>query len=286
VSNSISAEKSFYQSRYKSVKHSNYFAIYDEILNSYKNREVKVLEIGVLNGGGLFMLRGILGKKAKIVGVDLNPSCLRFKDFGFEILTGDQSDPQFWGKFFRKMGKFDIIIEDGGHTNNQQIKSLNSCIGFVNDGGVYITEDVHTSYWFEFGNPSRFSYINYAKKIIDVVNSRGPRIRPALNNSFYKNVYSLSFYQSIVCFHVDRIKSKPSSHIQNSGKSFAHEDFRDRSLLAYPLLRLINKSKLKLLIYVKLLVLYLSYKLANIKNAKEFLYLKNRSKIQINFKDK
>jgi hypothetical protein len=286
VSNNISTEKSFFQSKYKSVKHSNYFAIYDEILNSYKNREVKVLEIGILNGGGLFMLRGILGKKAKIVGVDLNPACLKFKDYGFDIFTGDQSDAQFWEQFFHKMGKFDIIIEDGGHTNSQQIMSLNSCIGFVNDGGVYITEDVHTSYWFEFGNPSRYSYINYAKKIIDVVNSRGPRIRPVLNNLFYKNVYSLSFYQSIVCFHVDRSKSKPSVHVHNGGKSFAHEDFRDRSLLAYPVLKLINKSKAKILIYFKLLILYISYKFVNVKNITKFLYLKKRSFIKSDFLDK
>ncbi len=86
MSNSISAKKSFYQSRYKSVKHSNYFAIYDEILNSYKNREVKVLEIGILNGGGLFMLRGILGKKAKIVFEFGNSSRFLYINYAKEFL--------------------------------------------------------------------------------------------------------------------------------------------------------------------------------------------------------
>jgi hypothetical protein len=267
---SKNAKKSFLESEFKSIKHSNYFDVYDEILSSYKGKKIKVLEIGVLNGGGLLMLRKILGDNAQIVGVDLNPSCLKFNDYGFKILIGDQSDDQFWVDFFSTMGKFDVIIDDGGHTNSQQINSLNSCIENIADDGIYVTEDVHTSYWIEFGNPSKSSYINYVKKIIDVVNSRGPRVKPQMHNSFYSTVHSISIYQSIVCFRINRLKSLASNHISNSGKNFAHQDFRDNSSAIYPILSLLNLSNRKLNIYAKVMLLVLYHKTLNVKLQLQF----------------
>ena len=45
------------------------------------------------------MWRHFFGKRAKIVGVDLNPDIKRFKKYGFEIMIGDQSNEEF-GKIF------------------------------------------------------------------------------------------------------------------------------------------------------------------------------------------
>lgn len=265
MAGSKTAKKSFLESELKSIKHSNYFDIYDEILSSYKGKRIKVLEIGVLNGGGLLMLRKILGDNAQIVGVDLNPSCLKFNDYGFKIIIGDQSDDKFWVDFFSNMGNFDVIIDDGGHTNSQQINSLNSCIEYIKDGGIYVTEDVHTSYWIEFGNPSKSSYINYVKKIVDVINSRGPRVKPQMRNPFFSTLHSISIYQSIVCFRINRIKSIPSNHISNKGKSFAHQDFRNNLSAIYPILNLLNSSNRRLNNYAKVIILVLYHKILNIK---------------------
>ena len=81
-------------------------------------------------------------------------------------------------KFFKKYGKVDVVLDDGGHTNYQQIKTVNSCIPNIKDGGILITEDVHTSYikdkWY---NPSKHSFINYTKKLIDDINSRYPGLK-------------------------------------------------------------------------------------------------------------
>jgi hypothetical protein len=49
---------------------------------------------------------------------------------------------------------FDIIIDDGGHTMNQQITSLTHLWHAVKPGGVYFCEDLQTSYMREYGgNP-------------------------------------------------------------------------------------------------------------------------------------
>ena len=47
------------------------------------------------------MWRNYFGKKARIIGVELNPKAKELEKKGFKIFIGDQSDPNFW-KFFRK----------------------------------------------------------------------------------------------------------------------------------------------------------------------------------------
>jgi hypothetical protein len=53
MQNSIYA--AFLQSPYRSVKHSTYFEVYEELFSKYKDREIVFVEIGVLAGGSLFM---------------------------------------------------------------------------------------------------------------------------------------------------------------------------------------------------------------------------------------
>lgn len=61
------------------------------------------------------------------------------------------------------------------------------------------------------------------------------------------------------------MKSLASNHISNSGKSFAHKDFRDNSSTIYPILSLLNSSNSKLNIYAKTILLVLYHKTINIK---------------------
>ena len=60
--------KSFIKSKYLSLKYKNYFNIYDNLFNEYKNKNITFVEIGVFSGGSLFMWRNFFGKKAKIIG--------------------------------------------------------------------------------------------------------------------------------------------------------------------------------------------------------------------------
>ena len=120
-----------------------------------------IVEIGVKDGGSLFIWKKLF-PHAKIIGIDLNLECKKFEKDGFIIEIGDQSSREFWKDFFYKHQNVDIIIDDGGHTNTQQISTAISCIPFIKDGGILITEDVMCSYFFNFGNPSKYSFINYS----------------------------------------------------------------------------------------------------------------------------
>ena len=44
-----------------------------------------------------------------------------------------------------------MIIDDGGHTMNQQITSFRVLFPYVKSGGIYVIEDLCTSYWKEYG---------------------------------------------------------------------------------------------------------------------------------------
>lgn len=40
---------------------------------------------------------------------------------------------------------FDLIIDDGGHTHQQQFNTLLASIGYLKREGMYVIEDIHTS---------------------------------------------------------------------------------------------------------------------------------------------
>lgn len=147
----ISSYSSYKKSPYKSIKHSTYFPVYDRLFAQFAGKEITFVEVGVLNGGSLFMWRDFFGPKARIIGIDLNPDAKRWERDGFEIHIGSQSDPDFWNTVFAEIGEVDILLDDGGHTFEQQIVTVESALPHIKDGGLLVVEDTHTSYMKEFG---------------------------------------------------------------------------------------------------------------------------------------
>jgi hypothetical protein len=211
--------------KYLSIKHSSYFQVYEELLSKYRNKPIIFVEVGVLNGGSLLMWRSYFGSEARIIGVDYNPAAKKWEKEGFEIYIGSQSDPAFWDNFFEAFGEIDVLFDNGGHTNEQQIITTYKCIPHIRDKGILIVEDTHSSYMRGFGNPSRYSFMNYAKNLIDSgINSRFPAVK--LPKTPLRNViYSMTVYETIVCFNIDREKCFVSSPTYNGGISSNAEDF-------------------------------------------------------------
>lgn len=216
--------------KYLSIKHDSYFQVYEELFAKYVGKEITFIEVGVLNGGSLSMWREYFGPQARIIGVDLNPIAKKWEQEGFEIYIGDQSDPEFWARLFSQVGKADIVLDDGGHTNRQQIVTTDQCIPNIRDGGLLVVEDVHTSYFKEFGNPSRWSFVSFVKHIVDSLNSRFPSVN-VVKNHYGDRVYSVSFYESIVCLHINAEKCFVSSPVSNNGISVDAQDFRYKGSL-------------------------------------------------------
>jgi len=198
-----------------SLKCDTYFQVYEEMFNKYVGKKITFVEIGVLQGGSLFMWKEYFGKDARIIGVDLHPNAKELEKHGFEIYIGSQSDKNFWRNFYSKVGKIDILLDDGGHVNDQQIITLTESVNNINDGGIIVTEDVHTSYFKKLGNPSKYSFINYSKYLIDVINSRFPGTRIKKNNDFRNKIHSISFYESIVALKINSKKCIETTLLRN-----------------------------------------------------------------------
>ena len=163
-------EELFYNSKNNTIKWKKYFEVYDEFFKSFKNKKITFVEIGIHNGGSLEIWKKYFGDKCRIIGIDINPQCKIFEKDGYEIFIGNQSDPKFWDDFFKEIGTVDIILDDGGHTNLDQIITTVNVIDKINDNGLLIIEDTQTSYLKEYNSNIRFSFINFTKKLIDKIN--------------------------------------------------------------------------------------------------------------------
>jgi hypothetical protein len=221
-------KSSFLKSPLYSTKFESYFNIYENLFHKYVDKKITFVEVGVAKGGSLFMWRDYFGNKAKIIGVDLNPEAKKLEKFGFDIVIGDQSKKSFWKYFFSKVGKVDILLDDGGHTNIQQISTLANSINNINDGGMIVIEDTQTSYIKKgFGNPSTYSFINFSKYAIDAIHRRSSMIHNDYN-IYTKKIYSISYYESLAAFHIDGSKCKKNNIIINKKKEAYFTDYRHK----------------------------------------------------------
>ena len=222
--------KAYKKSPYKSIKHSSYFPVYDYLFSPYIGKGITFVEIGILGGGSLFMWREFFGKNARIIGIDLNPEAKRWEKEGFEIYIGSQSDPKFWECFKTEVGNIDIVLDDGGHTFEQQITTVENILPNITDNGLIVVEDAHTSYMREFGGPSSYSFVEYAKNIVDGINFRFGEFSKKRHE---KNVYSVTFLESFVVFNINRELSAIESHPTNNGGidlNILHADFGTAAL--------------------------------------------------------
>ncbi|MCC9055310.1 class I SAM-dependent methyltransferase [Microbacterium sp. F2E] len=211
-----------------SVKHSTYFPVYDHLFSKYVGKSPVIVEVGVLNGGSLFMWREFFGPAARIIGVDLNPEATWLREDGFDIHIGDQTDPEFWADFFADVGDVDIFLDDGGHTYPQQIVTASSAMDHIRDGGVLVVEDTHTSYMADFGGPSDTSFISWAVNLVHGINRRFSAF--ASDHRSERRVWSIEFFESIVAFHVNRSRATAESvPTRNGGAGRDAKDFRYRS---------------------------------------------------------
>jgi hypothetical protein len=220
----MNIKDAFDQSPYQVKKHSSYFASYERLFTPYKGKPITFVEVGILNGGSLFMWRKFWGEDVRIIGIDLNPEAKKWEAEGFEIFIGDQADSSFWERFFEDIGAIDILLDDGGHTFEQQIVTYQNALPHMKDGGLLVVEDTHTSFMHDFGGPSRYSFMSFAKNIADGIHYRSGNIAKA---NYETQVASINFYESIIAFYIDRqIAGAKSTPVVNEGQNFGAMDYR------------------------------------------------------------
>lgn len=138
---------------------------YEFFLSKYRNDSIKLLEIGFGSGGSVKMWLEYFNK-AIIYSVDIN--LFQSIDPRHVFICGNQTD----SLIYEKIDLFDIIIDDGSHICNDQRITFELLFSKLKSGGIYIVEDVSTSYWTEYGCEN-LNFIEYTKKFIDEVNYNG-----------------------------------------------------------------------------------------------------------------
>lgn len=248
----LSTKECFLMSPYFSVKHENYFQIYDSLLAKYRGKKIVFVEFGIFAGGSLFMWREFLGANARIIGVDLNPDAAKWRDFGFEIFIGDQGSAEFLEELFSQIGEVDIVLDDGGHKYHQQIITSSVALRFIKDDGLLIVEDTHTSYFNEFGGPSIYSFISWTNKCVDAIHKRySSLVKRKSLGPISSLVYSIQFFESIVVFNVNRKMCKVNIPCANEGVYGEQIDFRYQGSIFGKLLKLRRSMRKKISIYAK-----------------------------------
>ena len=120
------------------------------------------------------------------------------------------------------------MLDDGGHRNSHQIQTVVSGIPHIRDGRLIVVEDTHTSFMYEFGNPSRYSFMNFASSKAQNLSKRHKTANKP--DSLVSRIHSIEFYDSIVAFCINEEHSKSSETISNNRKRTIASDFRDRDL--------------------------------------------------------
>lgn len=157
--------------KYKTDKitHHGYHRFYDYFLIPIKYHKMNVLEIGLDNLKSLKMWLDFF-PNANIYGLDIND--INYKYDRGTIFKGDQSKKKDLINIVKIIGKCNFIIDDGSHVPSHQLITFNylfkECLDF---GGIYIIEDIETSYWNNstlYNYPINAGYMNNDKNIVQI----------------------------------------------------------------------------------------------------------------------
>lgn len=151
-----------------------YLEEYDRVFCAYRHKPIRMLEIGIQNGGSLEIWAKYFEQAEQFVGSDINPDCanLVYDDARIKVVIGDATGNDAAAQIFSLVSAFDIVLDDGSHRSSDIIKSFARYFPKMVDGGVFIAEDLHCSYWEEFegGVFNPYSALAFFKKLADITN--------------------------------------------------------------------------------------------------------------------
>lgn len=212
----------------------HYFPVYESALGRYRGTAPRMLEIGIQNGGSSRLFADWLGDGTRIIGVDIDPNCARFSVPGqIDIHIGDQADPAFLTALATQTGPWDIVLDDGGHTNNQILTSFQALFPALRDGGTYIIEDTH-AHWLGANfrdHPRGLSVVSLVADLFDNMHRwtgqaqhfnhwhvpPDQRPEPVPAPYLTRHVAAVHLYDSMIVIEKQR-RSEPYAEIRRAGE--------------------------------------------------------------------
>ncbi len=180
-------------------KWEHYFEVYHRHLFRFVGEKVDLLEVGIFSGGSLGMWRSYFGEGAHIHGVDIESACRAYSNPHVTVHIGDQADRGFWAEFKSQVSGVDVVIDDGGHTPEQQIVTFEEMFPHIRPGGVYICEDVH-------GGFNRFAAYAAALTLeLNRTQSAPGQPSESATTNLQRTVHSMHHYPFVLVFEKHRV---------------------------------------------------------------------------------
>lgn len=126
----------------------DYLRKYELFLQLYKDKEFTLLELGVFHGeslatwGGKNSQEGYFSQ-ARVIGVDINSKCVENVKCQ-EIVIKDLGEKNNIGSL-REYNP-SVIVDDASHYCSHQIMAIVELWDVLPSGGIYIMEDIETSF--------------------------------------------------------------------------------------------------------------------------------------------
>lgn len=206
----------------------NYIEIYEKYFYQIRKKKLKILEIGVGGydnpnaGGASLRMWQEYFSNSTIYSIDIYHK-KNLEDKRIRIYQGSQNDPGFLKQIVNEIGKFDIIIDDGSHINEHVITSFKTLFPLLSENGIYVIEDLQTSYLPYYGGDCINIYnpltsISMLKNIIDGLYYQYLPNRE--KNYLDENISSIQFYPDIAFILKGKNKMKLSDDAIQSLKNY------------------------------------------------------------------
>ncbi len=170
-----------------SDKWASYLPYYDQLFSPLRDKPIRLLEIGVQNGGSLETWSDYFDNASLLIGCDIDPRCgnLNYNDPRINIVVGDANSDVTYQKLLAITTEYDIVIDDGSHKSMDIINSFINYFPLLTPGGVFVIEDTCCLFMDEFGGGvlNEFNAYAFFKRLTDVVNFQ-----------FWKNDVSINSY--------------------------------------------------------------------------------------------
>jgi SAM-dependent methyltransferase len=146
-----SPKKTLDASNYDTDKSVNthYLRNYEEMFRPLLDRDVRLLELGVLKGGSLLLWRDYF-ERGVIAGLDLKPAHVEDTTGRIRLYQGGQQDTKLLDRIARECAPegFDVIIDDCSHVGSlARVSFWHLFEHHLKPGGLYVIEDWGTGYW-------------------------------------------------------------------------------------------------------------------------------------------
>ena len=180
----------------------HYIEIYDVIFGNCrlsKSDGVRFLEVGVADGGSLQIWEKYFGPTASIIGIDIDPSCSLLPEVGHLVRIGSQTDAKFLHSVVLELGGLNVVLDDGSHVGQDQLETFVTLWPLLEDGGVYVVEDLHASYWSEFNLDPTESFLQQSVSLIESMYlSYAPAQKSRIIDTVGSTISSIQFFDSVI----------------------------------------------------------------------------------------